>query len=400
MSFRVTGSLIKTASNIFTAAISLTGKTTQNLTQKIGGEESVSAPVDAVSQYFRGMVNKIPEYTNPYLFFLLGAGFAMFILFWIFRRDKRKIMEIFPYIIFGIFVFGQIVVNAYGNSLLYQGWYRQFWQVPITLALICAVCFGNALGSIAGKKKLAFGMHVVVGILVIGGSWYGYMSTKSKVLDTIDLSSSPASAFPENLELVSDNAERNKLHKSFLPSWLTPNAKNYRVYESDAQVNVWWNSAYDIPLAKGYIDPPVGTSMMGNIFLVDQSLTGEGLVKNFQWEESDAKNMALFYLDWYGINTLEGGHLSQSANLAPSEYLQLPEIIEKKEQVDTWGVVRQYATADGRPEPIWDIKQNLFYYKFADSVTSPILSARNTPAVGFFTDAEGFEYFIRMLGAE
>jgi hypothetical protein len=215
-----------------------------------------------------------------------------------------------------------------------------------------------------------------------------------RMLEIVELKSSPSSAYPEAINLVRNDAELDELLPKLYPEWLDVNGRNWRLYESDAQVNVWWNALFDMPLVRGYIDPPLGTNKMGQIFLTDQAVGAAGLVNNFDYPEDVARNMALYYIDWNAMRYFEGGHVSISDNKAPSSYLK--DVIEEHSLTKTVGLYRLYETKSGKPE-IMDIPQYLEFYRFKDEIVSPVLSISTAPSVLFIGDWPGYESLLKVL---
>lgn len=399
VSYRVTGKLISFALTLLSLFGDVSKKVTSFVTPSTGSTNDTNN-INLITQYYEKLGWRWISDTNSGLFILLGIFAVIALVIFIFRKDKKNILEITPFLIFAIYAVIQVLAISYGIYFLNQGWYRQFWHFAFIFATLAAVIIGNALKVFSSKRPfLNFIIHGSLGVLVFGLAITLYQITYHDTISRIDRDSSPSSAYPEALSIYLKDKEKTELIPKLLPSWLKGTDKQYRVYEADAQVNVWWSSAFEIPLVRGYIDPPVGTNLMGNLFLLDQALGGEGLVKNFKYDENIAKNMALFYIDWYGINTFEGGHTSLSPNPFLSKYLDNPAFIEKKEEAKANGVIRLYQTKSGKPEIYWDVEQYLEYFKFKDTITSPILSTTNAPAILIFTDTQGFEFFTRMLSA-
>ncbi|RJR29719.1 hypothetical protein C4564_01785, partial [Candidatus Microgenomates bacterium] len=262
---------------------------------------------------------------------------------------------------------------------------------------LLAALWGYARRSLITVYKHAGAVLFVVG-LVIGVGTLGFVYKSHALQETIALmeaGSSPASAHPEAINLVRSQEEFEALRSKILPSWLSEDEKNYRLYTSDAQVNVWWNSLFDIPLVKGYLDPVVDISKLGDVFLLDQSIAGDDIVRNFDYPEEAAYNMALYYADWYAVKYGEGGHLSKSANKGVSSYLK--DTVAEETQTEIPGAYILYETESGKPEVHEDIPQYLNFYKFPDDLISPIMSVTNAPVVMCFCDWSMYESVTKAL---
>ncbi len=230
----------------------------------------------------------------------------------------------------------------------------------------------------------------LVGIAVVFGS-----QEVKKTIAMAEQRSSIASSHPEAIDLARSQKEIEELKPQLTPKWLDPNERNYTMFTSDAQVNVWWSGLFEMPLTRGYLDPPIGTGVAGNHFLLDQAVGGDGLVENFKYDPEVAHQMALYYIDWYAVKYLEGGRLSQSPNKPPSSYLK--DEIDKEEQVEAKGAYMLYQTKSGKPEVWEDVPQYLKYFKFKDELVSPILSVNNSPVVLCACDWSAYESLTKVL---
>lgn len=335
--------------------------------------------------------------TYTFLFFLFGIAFLLCLLGFVVDRHKRNVFSVVVWLMLASYSVVQVFLNAYGISFLSQAWYRAFWHFPITLGLATAALMGycaTAFGSLFTRARGAFLLiSSIVAIGVLTGLFYTNASRRT--IQVLETRSSPSSAHPEAINLVRNQKELDMLKSSLVPSWLDPQSRDYRLFTSDAQVNVWWNALFAMPLVRWYIDPPVGGGLTGHHFLLDQAVAGDGLVTNFKYDQDVARNMALYYLDWYAVRYLEGGRLSKSPNKGVSSYLQ--DTIEHTQDVAVKGAYILYQTESGKPE-VWEhVPQYLKYYQFRDELVTPILSLNNSPAVLCFCNWPAYESVTKVL---
>ncbi len=333
---------------------------------------------------------------SQWIFAVVGVALAMLLVAFVVEKEKRQMLRFIPWILLMGYLILHVFLNSYGFPFLHQGWYRAFWSFPVMLSLFAAVVVGYCREVLQRLAKSA-GKIFWWGMLVLSVAGFGliYQSRESeKTIALLEERLSPSSAFPEAINLVRNDRGLEELKPKLTPEWLDPLERNWRLYESDAQVNVWWNALFDMPLVRGYIDSPIGIDRMGQIFLTDQTLGADGLVTNFHYPVDVAKNMALYYLDWNAIKYFEGGHVSISDNKVPSSYLA--DAISAHTQVKTVGLYRLYQTPSGRHQ-IMDIPQYLEYYRFKDELVSPVLSISNAPAVLCFCDWSAYQALIKVL---
>ncbi|KKS42057.1 MAG: hypothetical protein UV04_C0002G0033 [Candidatus Gottesmanbacteria bacterium GW2011_GWA2_42_16] len=335
--------------------------------------------------------------TNKLLFWLIAVAVGALVLGFLLDRHKKRIFSILPWVILAGYSVVHVLANAYGFPILPQAWYRAFWHFPISLGVAIAASAGYLHSAFTSRSK--FGGQIAFSIITLAAIGGLIMLQSGGVaqntISLLEQKSSPASAQPEAINLVRNQAELDELKSKLIPTWLDITNKNYRLYTSDAQVNVWWNALFDLPLVRGYLDPPVGTGFQGNHFLLDQAIAGDGLVTNFKYSESAARQMALYYIDWYGVRYAEGGHLSKSPNKGPSSYLT--DLLVQTEDVEIPGAYLLYETKSGKPEVREDVGQFLKYYKFTDQIVSPILSGSNAPVVVCMCDWAAYESLTKIL---
>ena len=209
---------------------------------------------------------------KPFFIFLPLAAFLWFVSL-IFRHRRQDFLDSLPFVILAVFYTVYIHVFAYGISIYHGGWYRLFWSVPVWTALLISVWWG--VGESTFKEKLTrFGnvVSVVLTIIALALGYYLLPHFSQGIKEQIVLRSNPSSAFPDVLNLRTDAKGRELLKNEMVPDWLNADATDYRMYDGDQTVNIWWNSLYNMPLARGYFDPP-SAQARGFRFWVDAALS-------------------------------------------------------------------------------------------------------------------------------
>ncbi len=369
---------------------------------------SASKIATDISNFYKSQVDILKTDTNILLFYLAGLGFIVFLIaFAISKNRLNRLGRVLPFAIFVFFVTAHVYLNAYGYSLLSQGWYRAFWVFPLAIGALCAVLWGEFFESqetiftklkphITKKLFFVFGYAVAAAFIFVGFTVYHPDLIKLQAQNDKKLEYS--SAFPEALSIKVSKSEQDKLKKELLPSFIDPNDKNKRLYEAEAGVNIWWNALFDMPLARGYIDPPIASSQRGGLFWLDIAIANDSLVRDFKVDENVAFNNALFLIDWNGIYDFEGGRLSsKGSNVGPSSYLVKNNVFDKTEKTTTHGAVVKWETTSGKPELRLDLPQVLNYYHVNEKFTSPVLYPSDAPAIVFFGDLPSYEDFLRVI---
>lgn len=371
--------------------------------------QAVTSP--EIIAYYKSLGKVLFTDTAQILFVLLGAGIVVFIVSLLFKNRLSKLGMILPFVLIVSYFISQVYAASLGHQFLFAGWYRAYWPFPIALGALAAVLWGQLFSSLnfsipTSKKMFFFSTlkFIIVLAISVGLALAGYVffqNEKDRIFTKLDSKSEYSSAFPEIISIKIDKKSREELKKTLLPSFMDPNDKNKRLYESDASVNIWWNSFFDIPLARGYIDPPIGTDRRGGIFWMDIAIANDSLVRDFKAPEDIAFANSLFLIDWNAINFFEGGReSSKGPSTPPSSYLLKNNIFEKDELVENKGAILKYQTASGKPELIWDLPQYLHYFKVKDEHTSNILSATNAPAVLVFSQFADYEDFLRIIASQ
>lgn len=296
----------------------------------------------AIQEWQRGQINHLFDWTNPVFFVLIGVIFCAYLITFFFRSKKRAILNIFPFLLVVIYVLFYIVIYGFGIDIFHGGWYRVFWAVPLVLGFLIAWLWGDLEHFWQEKfshqnkifriiSMLPLGLVLLISVFVF---WRYNPSFIAKFDQKWSAISQASSAYPNVINLAVGKKEHQDLKKLLVPAWLDPSSKNFRLLESDAQVNIWWNSFFDMPLVRGYIDPSSGIDWFywfNSAVFAHGSDTSQ-LVSNWHYPEKVALNDALFLLDWYGAKYLEADHASD-VNPQITKALLTPQIIKQEEEV-------------------------------------------------------------------
>lgn len=402
------------------------------------GEAATSTGASDIANFYRGLPKLLFTDTNIWLFIFAGIGVLLFVFTVLVRFNKQPILRVLPFLFIALYLGLHPLLNAYGFSLIPQGWYRAFWAFPVAIGMLSSALWGEFFMYIREKFRLdkivfhimvsnlpfaVFGMiFVLIGILFIS-------SKPTSFLEILDTKSETSSAHPQALGIRISPEEQNELKEQLIPDFIDSEDKNKRLYEADALVNIWWNYMYKMPLARGYIDPPIATSERGGFFWLDISIANDSIVRDFKISEKVALQNALFLIDWYGIYYFEGGRLGISTSPGPSSYLlenkqslqsspalreerdaglkqslqsSTPSaglnIFEKNEKTTVYGAILKWQTASGKPELHREVPQYLNFYKIKDEFTSPVLYPTNAKVIAVFSDLSAYEDLMRALG--
>lgn len=370
------------------------------------GQAQSSAGSAEISKFYEGLAKLIYLDTNIWLFWLLGLGVVLFLFTIILKREKTVLFRVLPFLMIVLYIGAHPILNAYGFSLIPQGWYRAFWPFPLVLGALVASLWEEFFGFVRDKFKVSRrSLNFLVsnlpfafmsaGFVAIGVLYLTYET--GKFTSVLDPKTEVSSAHPQALSIKTKNSDLDELKKQLVPGFLNPVDKNKRLYEADALVNIWWNSLYQMPLVRGYVDPPIATSERGGFFWLDIAIANDSLVRDFKVPKEIAFNNALFLIDWYGIYYYEGGRVAISTSPPPSSYLLENDVFDKNEQTTVYGAIIKWQTPSGKPELHYDVPQYLNFYKVRDDLTSPILSATNASAISVFSDLSGYEDLMRAL---
>lgn len=324
------------------------------------------------------------------IFILLAISIAFFIAAFLFRRKLSLLLVILPHVViagyfaFYIWLFGQ------GISIFHGGWYRLFWSVPVWIGAVASVFWyvANVMVSETLRSKILkifIFLYLNFFIAIIG--WFLlYGAHFSAIWQTI-YRSQVSSAHPDVLNVETTAADYQRLRAKMIPNWLDGNNTNFRIYNGDQTVNLWWNGFYKMPSARGYLDPPITNQQRGYLFWLDSALSETDgqpqLVKAFGYPAETTTSNALFLLDWNAIRFFEGGH-SGGATVPVPVYLRS-------------NLTGSETVIDLNEKRYSKHNVTLNYSEFAQDLVSPILAATNTSTIGIFASDGGYETVVRAI---
>lgn len=351
-----------------------------------------SAESGAIAAFHKAQPLRIYGDTNTTVFVFLGAAAFFFLVVLFLKRQVRLLLSILPFLILTLYSAVYIWIFSYGISIYHGGWYRLFWVPPLWLGMLASSLWGSAQVSLR-EGAVRFVRYVFpigsLAILLLGS--FFLLSFSKDVKERIIPRSNPSSAFPDILNMHTDSLGQERLKKELVPSWIPQDEIHFRIYGSDQTVNIWWNSLFKMPLARGYLDAPVSAQHRGYFFWLDaalsqDSITGEDqLVGSFKYPPSIALNNTLFLIDWYAIKFFEAGHAG------PTVYAPLPKWLS------TDFYMNQGIELEFNKEKYNTGGQTLHYYQLRDQYVSPILLATNAPTLGVIATDQGYETVVRGL---
>lgn len=353
--------------------------------------ETTTVPVSQtqidIANFNKNQVERIYTDNHTVPFFITGITMLLFFISFFIGHKKNSILLIIPYLaVAGYFTF-YIWLFGQGISIYHGGWYRLFWSVPIWVGMLASIFWFLTSSHIKHFFKhspvgvtLSVSLNIMVVILGLAAL---SQFQDDKAIDRIIFRSQASSAHPDVLNLRVTDQERQQLKSKLIPSWLDSNNTNYRIYDGDQTVNIWWNSLYKMPLARGYLDAPADS---GYIFWLDSALSeDEGepqLVKSFGYPLETVNSNTQFLLDWYSIKYYEGGHEGDVYKPFP-RYLQ--SLVNNEEIVDL------------NAEKYNKRNEFLRFFDIKDDFVSPILTATNASTIGIFASDQGFGTVIRAI---
>lgn len=371
------------------------------------------ADLSAVSKYYKDQIPRLWQDTNPLIFQTAGAGIALSFLAFIFGSSKKAILMPLVFGLVAIWSAAHPYLNLSGKlGIFVHDPYRAFWQFPVASAALAASLFGYFLSTFGHKlwssvylKAIHISASLLITVLASAATYFIFKTQINEMMVTIESMATQvelSSAYPEALSVnLQDKEGLNRLKGQLLPSFIDPNDKNKRLYEADATVNIWWNSFFDVPLARGYTDPPLTPRERGGLFWLDIAMTGDTIMKVLEIDSQTALSNALFLIDWNGIGYFEGGREGiKGPSLPPSSYLLEKQVFSEQEEVTAYGRVVKYNSPSGKPELNLEVPEKLIFYKVDDKFTSPILTATNAPPILVIGIRAGYEDVLRVLASD
>lgn len=365
---------------------------------------SASAPVqNGFLMIFRlpEIINNVPHWMHHGFFFFIAAALIIFLISLILYR-KKWISSLILFFFLAFYGWFFMYLYYIGSNPFAGGWYRAFWGLTVLMGLMISLLFGEsseAIGQFINKvsktKLLGFFSQIIFasGFLLIGWILYGSTTNgfTSKIASLTSKYGEPArysSAYPITLNTHAKNWSP-QLYKELVPSWLEPNRLDYRLYDMDATVNIWWNSIFAMPLARGYLDSPGNNNYAGWEYLMNITFGKDEAVKEFKMPVAQAKNQAQFFLDWHAIRYLEGGSAAGRNYGTPVSSYILDDMITQTEEVKI------------KPEPgIPESRgQALNYLEVKSNLVSPIYQSTKAPSILVIGNQDAQNTIMRLAAA-
>ncbi|OQX50855.1 hypothetical protein B5M47_02850 [candidate division CPR3 bacterium 4484_211] len=366
---------------------------------------------------FQETIDKVPRWISSPYFPLLLLSLSLFFISLLIVKDKKKAIRVVVLVgsllVYG-FIFGYLFFM--GLNPFAGGWIRVYWGFSVLLGVVISWLAGHFLRALRAflQERLAlwnisaFSLEVLVGslffsvgILLLVPAVHGFTThilTRSHEFPdkpgVLHEHAQESSAYPSLLNMKRDEWGSNGFSQ-VVPSWLDPNRLDYRLYDMDATVNIWWSSIFDMPLARGYLDSAGGPNYNGWQYWMNIVLNKDEIVERMGVSRELAENQARFFVDWHAIGYLEGlgGAIGRDFGIPFSSYLLDDELIEKSEEVNVWRPTHDFYID---LPAYWE---TLKYYKIALDNTSPIYQTTNAPAILAIGDFEAHNILMRLFGS-
>ncbi len=382
----------------------------KQLPQSTGGTPMIETTVNEVEAWTRAQFTSVWTDTNRLIFYLAAICVGVFFLSLLLRKRRgRGILFSLPFLFLAGWTIGSVFLYSRGIDLYITGWYKAYWPVLVGVASLAAFCWGEAKETFAERefwqnkaiKVIRWIGVVVVNLALLATGWYFLEPSKEILFKELEKHDNFSSAYPEILNVRTGKQDLAAFKEQLKPKFMTDDPHDYRLYVIDATVNIAWGAVEDVPLTRGYVDPPLSTEERWGLFWLDSALgptdTGpkSSLIEDWNTPEKVADNNVKFLLDWYGTKYLEGNHVSASNSNFASNIMG-DKFIEAEEKVETMGSVKNRYLED----EYWsdEGKQQLNFYKIKEELVSPILMATDTPAILHVGADDGYDSLVRFLG--
>lgn len=341
-----------------------------------------------------------------YVWFALFALVLIWVVLMVWEKTRRrKIFNIFPFIFFLLSYIFLLFLFSKGVDFIFGGWYKALWVVPVILGGTVSVFWAELSKSfekfLKKTEKYRFLLIPLEICLLLFIYFLISPNAIKKVVVSIESASIPSRTHPNFLSNEINSEARAVLAKKVIPDGLLdPNDKNKRLYAVDATLNMWWNSLFEMPLARGYIDPPITNDQRWGLFWLDSAMgpssknTDSSLMADWKVPKEILMENNKFLLDWNAIFYL-AGNWNKVVNNELATQATGPELIAKTEQLKL-------------PRPEWDPVlegrstlaqfQVMNYYKVKSELVSPILAPNNASSVLLIGDSSAYDTFYRFLG--
>lgn len=380
----------------------------------VGTEQLAKGAIDLVN-YNKNQFLLVFSGTQKILWYAIVGFLALWVLTLIIHQKKaRTIFSIMPFALFLGYEIGVIFLFSRGVDVLVNHWNKALWPVPIAAGAFACALFGQASVGLERFEKLKLfkifkiGWVAIVSLVVL---FVGYVSFPPSVISDfvnhLNEMSSPSSPYPNVLNVKISDQDRLELARKLTPDFIDPNDKNKRLYAVDATINLAWSSMFDMPLARGYIDPPIANTGRWGLFWLDSVLgpSGKGqessLMLDWKVPKEVVSENAKFLLDWNAVYYVLGNYQSENPT-AIAKNLLTSDIFEKNTEVKVPGIITRYElTPDLKPrgEVYYPDRFSIMnYYKVKEELVSPVISANRASAVLLIGDDSAYDTIYRFLG--
>lgn len=371
----------------------------------------MGSPLEGLSetdQWTRNQFNFTFSDTNQIIWTLLAVTVILFLPSIIFRKNRfRGLFALLPFSFLPVWTIGLIFLFSRGIDVYVTGWYKAFWPVVVSVSILIAFLWGESQAVFSERdfwrskplKIFRWGGVIALNVsLIILGIYFIFLG-QNDFPAKLEKVAEYSSAFPEILNVKTEKNEWLALKDQLTPKLMVDNPRNYRLYDIDATINIWWPTLENMPLTRGYVDPPV---KRGDIFWLDAGLgpTSAGpkssLIEDWHTPEEVADNNVRFLLDWSATRYLEGNHSNTSnshfaPNIITDKFVETSETVEAR-----GGIANRYSK-----EAIWsdELPQQLNYYRVKADLISPILMTTDATVILHLGDEDGYDILTRLLGA-
>lgn len=308
-------------------------------------------------------------FSTTNLFLYLFFSFAL--VYVIVKRNPDKVVYrslSFIIILMFLLFFQLLFFLGYNPVQSFIQPYRTFWLFSLTMASIASVWLGGLFkatnqayhrhGSFSFPAR-KIGLILLFALLLfpplmIGVSMKGYLNGNC------------AEPLLVNEVLVND---RRDLLKEMIPAWMDPSKTDYRLYNRNPHLSIWWNIIFPMPVTHGYFQSLTPDQNYWKNW-VDASFTGTLYVWG-KYNTMIIKNQALFLIDWFAIKYMVG---REDTGFSLASYLN-----------DYFDRV--------------DYKQDLQFAEIRENLTSSIVEATNAPSILVISDPGWYRNILRDLFA-
>ncbi len=379
-----------------------------------GGVSESSIPYEtlmAIKKYDADQIVRIWKDSFLLLNYLLAGALSLIPFIFLLKKRKSEILGVLGGLLIVLYYIAYAWLATKGINVFHGGWYRTFWPISFSVGLFVAYTWGDFIATVKERFTALNSTISSITLFIFSGIIFGSIGAMffsmipvSKIISSIEIPKyrQNSSAFPDALNVYIEPKEFTKISKMVVPDWLNPNDQNYRFYEVDQKVSIWWNTFFNMPQFRGYIDSPIG-DVAGNYYWATTAITQSSdrrniLVENWKVPADIAYNNALFLIDWFSIKYIESEHERSDSFNPLTTYIEGSEIFNKKDKVVIPGWVKFAETPDEQPirwEP--EVEEYLTYYEIKDTFTSPIAHPTDAATIGMIGNSESYNSLIRTL---